>query len=88
MLNYDKETFELIKNWDVIKDAKGLVTYLKSIWAWDNYIAIKGKKVWRVEIHTGGFSEHEAIIKALPNMFWDIYFEKEIKGGHYYFKIK
>jgi hypothetical protein len=87
MMNYDEEVLTQIKEWDVINKAKELATYLKSIWAWDDYIKIKGKRIWKVEIHTGGWSEHETIINILPDMFWAMYFKKELVGGHYYFRV-
>ena len=48
--------------------------------------------VWKgevLELHTGGWSGNEDIIRALQRnkAFWKL-LEKEEAGGHYYFKLK
>jgi len=42
----------------------------------------------KLELHTGGWSGNEDIIEALKkSYFWIFYWEKSVKGGHYYFTI-
>ena len=42
-----------------------------------------------IEIHTGGWSENEDALIEAKQMFdfeWNLCFQKEERGGHYYFK--
>jgi hypothetical protein len=84
----DSEDLEKIEKWDTIHDPFGLVKFMESI-CWRDAIRIKGKKVWRVEFHTWGWSGNEDIINALRRnlMFFTIYWQRSIRGGHYYFKV-
>ena len=66
-------------------DIKTVVSILKEKWCWENYIEIKGKTL---KIHTGGWSEHEYIIGKLEKtMFWNLYWYRSERGGHYWFKF-
>jgi hypothetical protein len=39
-----------------------------------------------LELHTGGWSGNEEMIRALKeNFFWNLYWESSRRGGHYYF---
>ena len=81
-----------IQNFDLIKeDVKHLVTFIKTIWwAPDWGFKLSGKKVLRLELHTGGWSGNEEIIGALHRnfLFWSMYWVQSRRGGHYYFRIK
>jgi len=63
-----------------------LIEYLKSIW-WTPEMGIK-EKGNILELHTLGWSGNELIMnKLVQTMFWKLYWEKSVRGGHYYFKI-
>ncbi len=82
-----KEELKKIKEWN-IKDPFGLIEFLEKMWHWDDYIKVKGKRVKYVELHTGGWSGNEDIIGVLlDTMFWVLYWERAVRGGHYYFKV-
>jgi len=85
----DENDLKLIREWDSIHDPFGLVKFIQSI-CWCDALMYKGKRVWRVEFHTWGWSGNELILYALKEnqMFFAIYFQKQIRGGHYYFKVK
>ena len=71
------------------EDIKHLLEQLEHDWCWDNYIKITGKWVIYLELHTGGHSSLEFIINALQRnrFFWFMFWQKSLRGGHYYFKI-
>ncbi len=83
------EDYDEIKNWD-FRDIDGLLNQLQNLWEYKSYFVMKGKKVIYLELHTGGFSDHEYAIQALKEnyLFWSMYWEKSVRGGHHYFKIK
>jgi hypothetical protein len=71
-------------------DPIGLVEYLRTVWYYQEpYFKVRGKKVIRLELHTGGWSGNEDVIDALhKNLFWTFNWVKSVRGGHYYFKFK
>lgn len=85
-----------IQNWD-IKDAHNLVKRLRNMWQYDDYFIEnwgldhihKERPVLMLELHTGGWSGNEDIIKVLQKhkLFWKMWWWKTERGGHYYFKI-
>jgi len=83
-----KKELEKIKNWDC-KDVKGLLEFLKEIWWMPDWgFTLTGRKILRLELHTGGWSGNEDIIEALHQTFlWSLYWRGTLRGGHYYFKI-
>jgi len=68
----------------------GLIDFIKGIWHWPEWgFELKGKRVLRLELHTGGWSGNEDIICALTHTtFWMMHWQKSTRGGHHYFKIK
>lgn len=84
-----------IKNWDC-KDVDSLIAYLKDVWQYSG-TAIKetfgknksGDWVLYLELHTCGWSGNEDIIEALEKnfVFWNMWWAKTERGGHYYFEI-
>lgn len=89
----DEETLKVIKKFDVFKQpVSELLELLRENWhfADEGYFVLKGKKVQKLELHTGGWSGNEDIIGALRDneMFFMLYWQKSERGGHYYFKIK
>jgi hypothetical protein len=84
-----EEELKILKDWDA-KDIQGLLDFLKDIW-WESGwgYKLRGKKVLKLELHTGGWSGNEEIIGELQGtMFWALYWQKTLRGGHYYFIIK
>jgi hypothetical protein len=83
------EELERIKNWGPL-DPRGLIEFIKDIW-WepDWGFRLKGKRILRLELHTGGMSDNEAIIEALQSnwLFWSLYWRRSDCGGHYYFRV-
>lgn len=80
------EELEKIENWP-FEDVLGLIEYIQGLWwmpEWGFEYKPKSKKL---ELHTGGWSGNEDIIRALMHTsLWVLYWEKTIRGGHYYFK--
>jgi len=86
-----QEELDEIENYDILKNGiDGLLDLIHSLWIFPNYYIIKGKKDRKLELHTGGWSGNESIIDALMKntLFWPMYWEKSVRGGHYYFIIK
>ena len=80
------EKFDLTKN-NVLE----LLEYIENIWWMPDWgYNIKGKRILKLELHTGGWSGNEDIIRSLQTnfIFWSMYWVKHIRGGHYYFTIK
>lgn len=91
--NYpDEASLKEIKEWDFPKQGvEGLLNLIEENTNWaDRQIERSGKRVIRYVYHTGGWSGNEDVIDALRHnvMFWSMFWEKSIRGGHYYFKIK
>ena len=88
----EDEELEFIKNFDLASnDVMELVEYVRNIWNWSDWgFKTTGKNIIKLELHTGGWSGNELIIRALKEnmLFWPLYWRVHKKGGHYYFKIK
>ena len=86
-----KEELKKIKNWDVSRkrDVLKLIDFIQYLWWPDQKLEISGKYVINIEMHTWGWSGNECIIGELREnrAFWELYWEKETNGAHYYFKI-
>ena len=87
-----EEELEKIRKWDIIEQPiVDLVSYVESLWwAPDWGFKLSGKRILRLELHTGGWSGNENIIAALRKnwMFWSLCWLKSTRGGHYWFKIE
>lgn len=85
-----KEALKRIKNWDWLKHHNLIefLDFIKSLWQWEDRFVLRGKQVLKLYLSTGGWSGNESIIDALHNnFFWTAFWEKSIRGGHYWFKI-
>lgn len=94
-----EEELKNIEEWDLDqKPVSGLLELVEKLWRWADWgfrkrIGFSGtiqrRKVLKLELHTGGWSGNEEIIDALMRntVFWSQYWEKSIRGGHYYFEI-
>ena len=85
-----KETLKQIEKWNVEKGTAVLLGLLQDIWYWEDYLKLKQKgNKFKLELHTGGWSGNEEIIRALrASDFWMVYWQKSERGGHYYFEGK
>ena len=85
-----EEELETIRKWDWIDgDIRKLLDHVEECW-WEPEwgFCLTGKRVLRLELHTGGWSGNEEIIGVLQDtMFWTLYWERSKRGGHYIFKI-
>jgi len=93
-----EEDLSAIEKWDFDrKDISGLIEYVEKLWHWSDWGFKKRwgygrpvrRKVLKLELHTGGWSGNEDVIRALQEnfVFWTLYWEKSVRGGHYYFEI-
>jgi hypothetical protein len=81
-------TLREIRKWDALKDPVGLVYFVQSEWHWPELFRVKGKRILRIEAHTGGWSGNEEIISELhSNFFWSLYWQKSTRGGHHFFRV-
>ena len=88
----DQRALSDIASWDLTKlGIYGLLEKIKKNTKWaDRQVEIKGKRVIRFVYHTGGWSGNENVIDALERntLFWILFWQKSVRGGHYYFKIE
>ena len=84
-----EEELETIENWNAttVQEYEKLFEYIQSIWHWSDY-AIK-HDISHYELHTGGWSGNEDIIRAMKQNYilWACSCELERRGGHYYFNL-
>ena len=79
-----------IKQFDIPDQTIELIDYIESIWHIPDWGIKKRecKNCLILELHTGGWSGNESIVNALETtFFWFFYWQKSVRGGHYYFKI-
>jgi hypothetical protein len=71
-------------------DPVGLLDFIKSIWNYGDWgFKMSGKKVLRVELHTGGWSGNEEIIQHFEKkLLWYMSWMKSTRGGHYYLRVE
>jgi len=87
----DEKSLKKIAKWDIFtQGVDGLLDLIEENTNWaDRQIHRTGKRVIRYEYHTGGWSGNEEVIDALQqNFFWFLFWEKSLRGGHYYFRIE
>lgn len=78
-----------IRNWDIDTPEKlfALLDYFETRWQYGDY-ELKGKNVLQLCLSTYGWSGNEDLIDALKkNLFWTCFWQKSLRGGHYFFKI-
>ena len=95
-MNNTKKDLQQLSDWDV-SDAHNLIKRIKEMWVNQSYIKESWgiDRVWHknpvliFELHTGGWSGNEEIIKALQDnkLFWLMWWQKTERGGHYTFEI-
>lgn len=74
-----------IEAWDIItQGTEPLLDLVKSIWWMPDWGFLRNED--RLELHTGGWSGNENIIRSLEKtFFWTFFWESSRRGGHYYF---
>ena len=92
------EFLEKIGKFEVIPDIWEFIEEIRNAW-WADDWGFKLTKIYKIkgwnsgkyrtlQLHTEGWSGNESIIEALKNsMLWVMYWQKSIRGGHYYFRI-
>ena len=90
----EEHELDVIKEWHISKwhkelDPFKLIDFIESItWTSEWCIKRRGKRIVYFEFHTAGWSGNEEIIEVLKStFFWTLYWQKSIRGGHYYFKV-
>ena len=89
-----QHALETIEKWDYM-DPYGLIDFLEPIWWAPDWgikksdgVDICNRPVLKFELHTGGWSGNEDIVRSLiKNYFWGFYWQMSKRGGHYYFEI-
>lgn len=86
-----EEELKKIEEWDFRKNSiQDFLTFLESIWWMPDWgFKLKGKRVLKLELHTGGWSGNESIMEAIEKnfVFWMVCWRQSNRGGHFYFKI-
>lgn len=86
------DELDKISNWH--GTARELIEYIQGLWEYTPPDLRPGrdssthKKIYRLTIHTWGWSGNEDIIDALQGtMFWIVFWANSRRGGHYEFEI-
>src|SRR3990167_698314 len=87
-----EKDLDYIRNWEFRADddhyVLKFIDYLQSFWRWESYFTVTGKNIKRLDVSTGGWSDHERIIEALKESdFWMLFWESSRRGGHYKFRV-
>jgi len=87
------DELETIKRWDFQKQSlDDFLSLLKSIWQYADigFFKLSGKRILKLELHTGGWSGNENIISTIEDnfIFWAMSWQATRRGGHYYFRIE
>lgn len=92
----DSQELKKLELWKPLGNVSELVEFVESISNYDPVRVRVGrdsfnhKKIMKVEYHTMGWSGNEDIIESLgksKSLFWFMYWQKSVRGGHYYFEI-
>ena len=87
-----EDELKTISEWNTLeRPVEELLDYIKHLWWMPDWgFKLSGKRILRLELHTGGWSGNEDIIVALQEnfLFWALFWHKSIAGGHYWFTIK
>jgi hypothetical protein len=80
---------KLVENHDSIHDIKKYLNLIEELWSYKDRFCLSGKKVLYLYLSTGGWSGNEKVIDAMQkNNFWMFFWQKSIRGGHYWFRIE
>lgn len=80
-----EEALQFIENYDIAQDSpEGLIKFIEEIWYHGDWGFIQDGD--KLELHTGGWSGNEDVIRSLQKtFFWTFFWESSRRGGHYYF---
>ncbi len=89
-----EEDFDLIENWDW-QDVLGLIVFISERWCWSKDMCTTrwdlsdNLPVLHWELHTGGWSDNEAIARAVEKnvVVTNIFKMMWKRGGHFYYQI-
>lgn len=84
---------EEIKRWNFKEQPlKHFLNCIERVWKYADigFFKLSGKKVLKLELHTGGWSGNEDTISAIQDnfTFWVMCWQATKRGGHYYFRIE
>jgi hypothetical protein len=86
-----QEDLDILSKWDFNQGSiKDFLDFLESSWWMADWgFKLSGKRVLKLQLHTGGWSGNEDIIDAIQKqfIFWSMCWTETHRGGHYYFKI-
>jgi hypothetical protein len=82
-----EQDLEMIEKWP-LRDVFGLLNFIDDLWQYKVDFRTWKKGALHYELHTGGWSGNEEIIKALEkNRFVERFCVMWKRGGHWYFEI-
>jgi hypothetical protein len=88
MYEPDEQDLLRIEEYDLVNEpVERLLNHIADIWNWPDWgFKFDGENL---ELHTGGWSGNEQIIRALKlnSLFFPLFWQMHERGGHYYFKI-
>lgn len=90
---------EIIRIWPCDGDVRKWFEFINSIWhlrswGWHEGEQLHeyepGKKVYRYDISTAGWSGNESIIREMQSnsMMWHLHWVQSRRGGHYIFELR
>jgi len=84
-----EETLQKIEAFDILKDDPiEFMEYICENWV-NGYPPKWNPVTGCFQLSTGGWSGCESIISSLrKTFFWTMYWEKSVRGGHYWFIVK
>lgn len=84
-----EEELEELERLNFLHNLTGFLDYLESLWNTDHgKFELTGKKVKKLKLVTGGWSGNEDVVRGVPFMFNDLYWQQSIRGGVHIYKIK
>jgi hypothetical protein len=92
------ELWDLIESDGKHEKLYALLDYIRELWSYPDRVFMgrlrkhrwmKGKRIRTFYLSTGGWSGNESVIESMHKnfIFWAMYWNKEQKGGHYWFEI-
>jgi hypothetical protein len=86
-----QEDIDAIIKWDFdVVGIKHFLDFIRSVWWMPDWgFIMSGKRILKLQLHTGGWSGNEDIIGAMRQnfIFWGMCWTETYRGGHHYFRI-
>ena len=84
-----EEQLKELNGFDVVHRLRDFLELLEELWNTDyGNFELTGKKVKKLKLVTGGWSGNEDVVRGMPFMFNDLYWQQSIRGGVHIYKIK